>query len=141
MIKKGKKNIIKGATICFVCLGYCYCFQHSLTGRKFTFNSLDQEASEFMRILATREPSVSSLLEKRKYRASCPRSAIKSIWKEWKGVNNALPGWLLIQGMSSCSKRKVGQSLACILRKWMIIERVFQSMVAQIFSPFCGEQL
>lgn len=138
MIKKGEKNVIKGATICFVCPGYCYCFQGSPTGRKFTFNSSDQEVSEFMRFLAMQEPSVSSFPEKTKYRAFCPRSAIKSIWRGWKGVSNALPGWLLIQGISSCSK-KVGQSLAYVLRKCMIIEWVFQFMAAQLFIPLSVE--
>lgn len=136
MIKKGKKNIIKGATICFVCPGYCYCFQGSPTGRKFTFNSLDQEVSEFMRILATQEPSVFFFIEKTKYRAPCPRSAIKSIWRKWKGLKKALPGWLLIQSIRPGSKTKVGQSLAYILRKRMITERAFEFMAAQFFFTF-----
>lgn len=63
---KGKQNIIKGVAICFVYRGYCYFFQGSPTGRKFIFNSLDQEVSEFMRILAIREPPVSAFIEKQK---------------------------------------------------------------------------
>lgn len=81
---KGKKNIIKGASIS--CLSWVFLFfsrAHSQEGN-FIPNSMDQEVSGFMRILATQEPPVSAFTAQEKTGHPAPGRLLRTLEEmEW----------------------------------------------------------